>query len=179
MSVNDGTKEYFEKLKLAEEFCNGDVEKAKKMLNGEFRDIIIIKGRFEDDGESIYGFFYSFLSAVSYMPILNDIKITDYTSVMTNKPFNEWKLFLERFERPDLQRDIDPGDMARMNYRMKLSLDITTAVSIIQWVESNSITEITERFSEILTEIMEKPIKVDLDFEKTTSLILHELKMIR
>ena len=99
MTIDDTTKEYFEKLKLAEKFTRGDIEKARQMLRGEFQDVIVIKGRFKDEDEKIFGLFQIFFSIIKYYLIECRCIVSDYASVYNNKPFDNWKIFLSKLER--------------------------------------------------------------------------------
>jgi hypothetical protein len=65
MAGIEEAKEYFKRLKQAETHCGGDVELAKKLLAGDYRDAIVFKGRFKDMDDEIYGLFIVIVSRYS------------------------------------------------------------------------------------------------------------------
>ncbi len=173
--INDGTKEYFEKLKIAEQFCKGNIEKAKKMLSGDFKDIIILKGRFSDEDEEYYGFFMTFFSTVFYTIRYNFFVIANYTVALHNPPFDNWQTFYSKMIKTTLAEDYDKLRDEEYNKRFIESLNREELISIIQWVETNDITGMTNLFCKITADVLNvRKAEVDIDFEKTTSLILYE-----
>ena len=45
MDPTDGARDYFNKLKIVEKYCSGDIETAKKIMKGEYADIVVMAVR--------------------------------------------------------------------------------------------------------------------------------------
>lgn len=60
-AVNEFEQEK-KKIELALEMTGGDLEKAKKLVSGEIKDIAVLKGRFLEDDVSLFGAFIVFLN---------------------------------------------------------------------------------------------------------------------
>ena len=99
--TKDGTNEYFDKLKLAEDFCKGDMDQAKKLLSGELQDIIVVKARFKREDDSYYGLFMLFIDK-STLKIVKSFSIaTNIASVFLIKPFVTWKEFALKMQKEE------------------------------------------------------------------------------
>ena len=172
---NEKPRDFFKFFNLAEEFCNGDKEKAKKLLNGQFHDIITIKGRFDSDDDEIYGFFLIFISRIFYSVVLNYTVFTNYTNALMNKPINEWKSFYNKLSKEMQDKDHDLAKDKELNQLIRKIINMKTTIGIIEDIENNSIQTITNKFKEIFSSALQKDgIDVDLDYEDITSLDLHD-----
>ncbi len=169
-----GTPGFFKKIAMAEKFCNGNMEKAKRLVSGDFNDILIIKGRFNDAGESFYGFFQSFYSKIFYSLTINHVALTNYTVASQNKPINDWYSFYTRIDKVMKEADYDRKKGIELNSKMKEIFDIKTVIGIIEFASINDITSLTNSFTDYVSRVMGTPVEVDLDYEDTNSLMLNE-----
>ncbi len=175
MGKNDGSLAFFKKLQMAEKYCNGNTETAKKLLSGEFDDIIIIKGRFSDEGEEVFGLFLLFISRVYYRVIVSFFIFTNYTFALQSKPVYDWKTFLNKIEKEMQNPEFGMKLNDRGNTRLKELLTIKEILPMIEWIDNNKFQEITGRFEMLLEKAIKKEkIEVDLDFESTTSFVLYD-----
>lgn len=173
--TDNKSKYFFENFNLAEAFCNGDKEKAKKLLNGQFHDIIVIKGRFDSDDEEIYGFFLIFISRIFYSVVLNYTVFTNYTNALMNKPINDWKSFYNKISKVMQEEEHDLIKDKELNQVIRKIISMKTAIGIIEDINNNSIQTITNKFKEIFSKALLKDgIDVDLDYEDTSSLDLNK-----
>lgn len=180
MGKNKGSLVFLKKLQMAEKFCNGNTEKAKKILNGEFNDIIIIKGRFCDKNEEVFGLFLLFISRIFYRVTANFFIFTNYTVALQCKPILDWKTFLNKIEKETQNPEFDMKYNKNANNRLKEVLTIKEILPLLEWIESNKFQEITEKFETLLEKTIGKEkIEVDLDFENTTSFVLYDKGMIK
>ena len=168
-------KDFFKNFNLAEAFCNGDKEKAKKLLNGQFHDIIVIKGRFDSDDDEIYGFFLIFISRIFYSVVLNYTVFTNYTNALMNKPINDWKSFYNKISKVMQEKDRDLIKDKDLNQIIRKIISMKAVIGIIEDIDNNSIQTITNKFKEIFSNALLKDgIDVDLDYEDITSLDLND-----
>ncbi len=175
MGKNDGSLVFLKKLQMAEKFCNGNTEKAKKLLNGEFDDILIIKGRLSDEEEEVFGLFLLFISRVFYRVVVNFFILTNYTVALQCKPALDWKTFLNRIEKETQNPEFDLKLNQKVNDRLKELLTIKEIFPLLEWMENNKIREIKEKFELLLEKAVRKQkIEVDLEFEDTTSFVLYD-----
>jgi len=171
----DGAKEYFKRLKLAEKFCNGDSEIAKQMLNGDFHDMIAVKARFKNHDGEYYGQLLLFINRLTNSITRNYSIISQYASIYQNKPLNHWEIFLDNLEREIEHAEFDEDKTNQINNGIKRFMEITGIKSLIKWIDENDIIEITEKFKEIIDQILDvDDIDIMVDFEGTTSIQLHD-----
>jgi hypothetical protein len=180
MVRNDGAREYFEKLKIVEKFCSGDIETAKRILKGEFADIIVIKGRFKDGEEENFGLFMVFISRISRSVVTCRSVVSHTASVFHNKPFDNWKLFFSKLEKELSEADIEVEKTKTLGNVLDRLSELKFYGSIFEWVEHNDIMNLTDKFQRIVNNVIgTEDSHVVLDYENITSLVLFEEKGIR
>ncbi|MBN2079103.1 MAG: hypothetical protein JW838_09050 [Spirochaetes bacterium] len=180
MNRDDGAREYFEKLKIIERFCSGDIETAKRILKGEFADVIAIKGRFRDGSEEQFGLFIVFISRITRSVVAARTVISGTASVFHHKPFDSWKEFFAKLERELNEADVFTDAMATMEQVLMRLSELKFFIQIFEWVENNDIMNLTERFQKIVNNVLKiEDSHVVVDFENTTSLVLYEEKGIK
>lgn len=180
MNRDDGARQYFEKLKIVEKFCSGDIETAKKILKGEYTDIIVLKGRFKDGTEDVFGLFIVIVSRISHSVVMAKSVISHTASVFHHKPFDSWKAFFAKLEKEISEADIDTDKMQTLNGVLERLAELKFFASIPEWVDSNDIMNLTEKFQKILNNVLEiEDSRVVLDFENITSLVLYEERGIK
>ena len=180
MEELDSARIYFKKLKLAEELCNGDTVTAKRILQGEFQDVQIIKGRFKDAESTRYGLFLVILNKQTAGITGNYSIIAEYASVYQTKPLTPWKAFLDAIEREKGEIEYDEEISSQFNNALKRFLEIKKIEQVINWVETNAIVELTDTFTEICNDVFQvDDIKVVIDFEAATSVDVFESLGVR
>jgi len=180
MNRNDGAREYFEKLKIVEKFCSGDTETAKKILKGEFTDIIVLKGRFKDGDEENFGLFLVFISRISRAVVASRSVISHTASVFHHKPFDKWKIFLSKLEKEISEAEVDNGKMQMLDGVLERLSELKFFNNIYEWVDTNDIMNLTDKFQRIVNNVLDiEDSHVVLDFENITSLMLYEEKGIK
>jgi hypothetical protein len=180
MVHNDGAKTYFDKLKIVEKFCSGDIETAKKVLKGEYTDIVIIKGRFKDDTEDYFGLFLVFISRISKMVIHSYSVISHTASVYHNKPFENWKVFFTRVEKEINEAQIDRDRTEVLNGVLSRLHELKLFENIFDWISHNDIMNLTDKFQKIVNNVLKiEDSHVVLDFENITSIVLYEERGIK
>ena len=180
MASEDNAREYFNKLKIAERFCGGNIETAKKVLKGEFTDIIALKGRFKDEEEEFFGLLLVFVSRITRKVIDSRSVISHTASVFHHKPFDNWKIFFNKLEKELSEAEVDRERIEVLNGVLSRLHELKVFDNFFEWVSNNDIMNLTDRFQKILNNVL----KVDdchavLDFENLTSIVLYEEKGIK
>ncbi len=180
MNRDDGARQYFEKLKIVEKFCAGDTETAKKILKGEFTDIVVLKGRFKDDDDENFGLFIVMISRISHAVVMAKSVVSHTASVFHHKPFDAWKAFFAKLEKEISEAEIDTEKMQTINGVLERLGELRFFQSIFEWVDTNDIMNLTDKFQKIINNVLDtEDCRVVLDFENITSLILYEERGIR
>lgn len=180
MATEDGARKFFEKLKIVETFCGGDVETAKKILKGEYTDIIAIKGRFKDKDDQHLGLFLVFVSKITRKVVNARSVISSSTSVFHHKPFDNWKVFYGKLEKELAEAEIDAEKTATLDGVLSRLHELKFFPEIFGWVERNDIMNLTDRFQLVVRNVLGvEDIHVVLDFENISSLLLYEEKGIK
>jgi hypothetical protein len=180
MNREDGARQYFEKLKIVEKFCAGDTNIAKKILKGEYTDIIALKGRFKGAEDEFFGLFLVFISRMTRHVVFAQSVISRTASVFHNKPFDNWKTFFAKIEKEIHEAEVDAERMGLLDGVLMRLGDLKFYPSIFEWVETNDIMNLTDRFQKVVNNVLKiDDCRVVLDFENTTSLILYEEKGIK
>ena len=175
MSDTSGAKEYFEKLKIAEKFCDGDTVLAKKLLTGEYQDTGIIKARFNDADKDIFGLIIVFINRITFSLLSHLCLVTPSMSVNLVKPFDEWYSFYSRMIKEKESGVFDAERTILLRDALREKLDKRQVNSLFNMIEDNEIQLLTEIFTVITSEALSIPeISLVLDYEYTTSMILNE-----
>ncbi len=175
MSDTSGAKEYFEKLKIAEKFCDGDTVLAKKLLTGEYQDTGIIKARFNDPDKDIFGLIIVFINRITFSLLSHLCIVTPSMSVNLVKPFDEWYSFYSRMIKEKESGVFDTERTNLLRDALRDKLDKRQINSLFNMIEDNEIQLLTEIFTTITSEALSVPeINLVLDYEYTTSMILNE-----
>jgi len=175
MKEIDGAKEYFKKLRLAEKFCDGDTELAKKLLTGEYKDIIVVKGRFKEQEDALYGLFIVIINKYFNSVIATYGIASHLASIYQHKPLEQWDAFYSGLAKELEVAEFDPGISSKITNGLRRFIEIHGTSDVIAWVEKNRIAEITEQFQHYLSEISDyADIQVMIDFEQTTSMKIYD-----
>ncbi len=170
-----GTQEYFKKLKVATDFCNGNVELAKKMLSGEYKDNLAIKGRFRDEEVKCYGLFLIIINEVLNARLFDDNVIAAYASLWETKPFIEWKFLYSKLEKEADYDNYEMDKTKRLSAVVKKSITPRTVKQIFTLVKRNDILTLTEIFNKLVSRTFNfSNVEVTVDFERVSSIDLEE-----
>jgi hypothetical protein len=180
MNRDDGARQFFEKLRIVEKFCGGDTAIAKKIIKGEYTDIIALKGRFKGGEDEFFGLFLVFISRMTQHVIFAQSVISRTASVFHHKPFDTWKSFNAKLEKEINEAEIDTERMGLLDGVLTRLAELKFFPSIFEWVETNDIMNLTDRFQKVVNNVLKTDdCRVVLDFENTTSIVIYEEKGIK
>lgn len=165
-SLNDKTK----LINSALRFTNGDVEKAKQMLSGQFNDAVAVKGKFSI-GEEIFGVFLIFCNN-QFNTIMNANTLLSASKSLNDKirVNDNWKSFYVNFKN---YVNIDKSEKSLLDSYEFTNHLIESLAGYDTYTDINA--HNIEVVTEIMTEIIYKynnlgPITCQVDFEDTNSL---------
>jgi hypothetical protein len=168
------SKEYFDKFKIVERFCGGDVDMAKSILKGELNDVIVFKGRFKNGDETLFGLFMVLVHETSSSVIDAYSVVSGSSSVFRHKPYDDWRTFISRIKK----EGSDMGEDERTNnftVLLKRIHELKLFSTFFEGVRKNDIAGITENFKKIVGKFLsDDSVSIVIDFEESTTLILHE-----
>jgi hypothetical protein len=171
----DESRVFFEKLKMIEQFCGGDASLARKIIKGEMNDIVVIKGRFKDDDETIYGLFLLFVSDILKTIISGEAVVSPSASVYRHKPYESWRSFKQSVIKEGKEAEIDEAKTNKLTAVMNRIDELRLFPDVFNWVRTNDIQSLTQKFERIVNKSLGmETFKVILDFESTNSLIIHQ-----
>ncbi len=163
-----------EKTKLinsALKYTNGDVEKARMMVAGQFNDDVVLKGKFSIEQTGIYGIFIIFVNVVNRYVLNVNSLISNRKSLFDKARVNDnWKSFYVDFK--DFVNN--EGDSAISSYDFTNHLiDSLDGYDVFDEIKDKNIESLTGVLREIISKFkgMEK-IQCQLNLEETNSLYL-------
>ncbi len=179
MKEKDGARVYFDKLKMAETFCDGDVEMARKILKGEVNDVIVLKGRFKDEDDEVYGLFMTFLGKLNKRVVVSYAVVSGVASLYLHKPFTDWKMFYDKLQKeltnPDVDKELSETFVGVLQKLEQLNF----FPSIFDWVEENDIQNMTDKFRVVTSKVINKNVNLVIDYEYITSITLYDMLNVR
>jgi len=175
MHKPDDLKEYFKKLKMIEDFVDGDVDIAKMILDGVIKDITVIKGRFKNRDDSYFGLFAIYINKLQFKVLKTSKIISELPSIYRYKP-NEPSFEFQRI----IDKELAEGshDKEKTQFFSNVIDRFVTSKNIeniINWIDGNLITDITNFFADLIADMLslEAPI-VLIDFENISSVQFFE-----
>ncbi len=112
-SLSDQTK----KLNIAQHYTHGDMEKAKQMIAGNYRDLYVIKVRFSSS--TLYGAFIVFFNHIYKHVAGVQIIVSPSYAVLNLDPSNEWQIYdreiNELFEKGEHDQVLVRGFKDKLN----------------------------------------------------------------
>ena len=175
MSEFDRAKEYFKKLKIIEEFVDGNTEVAKKILDGTIKDIIVIKGRFKNSDDTRFGLFMIYINKL-HLNVLKTVNvISELPSLYRYKPLVGVFDF-QRIIDSELKLDSHCEDKTQFfSNVMERFLSSKNIEDIIAWIEGNLIIEITNFFTQVIEDMLSlEGLSLLIDFENISSVQFFE-----
>ncbi len=175
MTDIDKAKEYFRKLKVLEKHCDGNTRMAKMILDGDLKDVVVLKGRFKDIDDETYGLITVFINKILPEITHTEAVVSHLASIYQRKPLEYWLDFYKSIIREKQEAEYNEGTTTQLSNALKRFVEIKGLPKILEWIEKNQIKELTDLFREIIHSIL----SIDdstllIDFELTSSIELYE-----
>jgi hypothetical protein len=174
MSETPVTKDAFsEKTKLmnlALKYTNGDMERAKLMVSGQYNDVKIIKGKFDVKESNIYGLFLIFINIPNKYIMHIDSFIQSRENVVSKASiFDSWKAFLADITNfGKTEDDIIPSYEFANNIAYSLENP-----DIYSEIENDNLEHLTKLFTDIINKFYQNAYaNCKLSIDNTNSLTM-------
>ncbi len=111
-------KDQENKFNLALELANGDLEKAKKLISGEIKDIAVLKGNFIEKSLKMYGLY------IFYVDLNNRLVDRIFTAIAFNplyenvSPYMNW----QDFEKKLIELEWNGNNMSSQSRELKSNI---------------------------------------------------------
>ena len=163
-------KEYFKKLKVIEDFVDGNTKIAKMILDGTIKDIIVIKGRFKDKEDTCFGLFAIYINKLNLEILKTSNIIAEFPSLYRYKPLVSPFEFQYMIDKELKNNTYNQEKTTLFSNILKRFISGKSIEDLIVWIESNKIVEITDFFVNTIMDMLalEEP-TVLVDFESVSS----------
>jgi len=136
------------KIEIALEIAGGNLEKAKKLVSGEIKDIAVVKCRFFEDDVKLFGGFIIFINIESKLIERCFAIITFDTGLLKTTPYGKWS----EFENNIIDLQWKGKHLATQSQELKSNLEasfafeyMNTFVELLQVNNEKKITEILRK----------------------------------
>ncbi len=170
MSDNaNGQRSFKAKLDIALKYANNDEELAKKIVSGTYQDVTVVKSRFKDKDETLFGLFIIYLSN-EFNSLIGAITLAGSSAAIYNhKPFEPWITFEETILR-DIEAEPDSIKSDTMLSQFESQFDSNISNNIIQMVKNDQYGELNNFFQQLISDTLTiDGISIQLETERITS----------
>ncbi|MCL1864984.1 MAG: hypothetical protein FWF73_04155 [Spirochaetes bacterium] len=175
-SAASNLSEQTKRLQIALYYTSGDDEKAKKMINGTYLDLFLIKAKFSSS--SVYGAFIIFLNIPNlrveniYSIISRSFEIADIKTTQT------WRNFEDRLVDTAKKGDFDEVMTAKVNEALAKSLNMQEIDQFSQLIDQDNGIAVSHNFQKFFSDVTGyQNVTFSVDYEKISSLSM-ELQSI-
>ncbi len=161
--------EQTKKLQIALYYTFGDDDKAKKMVNGTYLDLYVIKGKFSSS--SLYGAFIVFLNttylrvASSYAMISKSFDVSDI------KSNQDWRNFEKQLVEMSKKSGYDESMTSKIKDSMNKALTIQEITKFSKLIEQDDGIAVNHYFQKFISDVMGfQNVELSVDYEKISSI---------
>ena len=169
----DSLGEKTKNINIALKYTNGDMEKARKMVNGQLNDVVIAKGRFSVANHT-YGIFLFFYNKENrYIMNINSL-LTKTKALHEKVSINDnWKFFYGKFKDfINLESPPENNSVSSYDFTRHL-IDSLKGYEIFDYIAESNVELSTDALTEIISKLFNRDeVHCRLDFEQTSSLAL-------
>lgn len=154
------------KIEVALEITGGDLEKAKKLVSGEIKDIAVVKCRFFEDDVKLFGGFILFINLESKLIERCFAIITFDTGLLKSTPYGKWT----EFENNIIDLQWKGKHLATQSQELKSNLEAGLAFeymnTFIELLHLNNEKKITDILRKIVTQTLNlETIRIEVGIE--------------
>jgi len=158
-------------IEMAARFTNGDVEKAKSMVNGQYNDIIVIKGKFKIITKGYSAIFFAYFNIYDEFIANIDSVIFPNDKFESIRIFDDWKMLNSDFIKLKNSNEefLDSTDFIDYLLNSFITYDVFPDV------QTKNLDSLTSTVKEILGKFYSvsfKELQCQLDLNETNSLEL-------
>lgn len=172
--------EQAKKLQIALYYTYNDQDKAKKMLNDAYKDLIVLKGRFLS--ASVYGAFIIFVNT-AYLKVMNSFALVSRSFELADlKTAIDWRNFEKQLDSVLKKGGFDEVFTSQVKENISRGLTIPELTKLLRLIEANDAIAVNHSFQKFLSDVTGfQNIELSLDYETISSLAmeLHSLTGIK
>ncbi len=162
-SLNEKTR----LIEMSLKYVEGDMEKAKAMVGGQYLDNVAVKGKFflQHSGKS--GMFFAFFNVYDeYISHVDAVLVQNDSIYDKVRIFDDWKSLFA-----DMNAFKQGSDNIEMNNLPDLLIDLMVEKDVFPYVQNGDLEELTKNVLLILRQILDEDlINCQLEIEPTSSL---------
>lgn len=168
MAENVG-KEIKKKIDAALNYTNGNLEVAKKIVAGQYQDLIALKARFKDDSDNFFGLYVLYFSKEIHELVGIQTCVSTSPSIYNHKPFEPWASY-ENTIAKELNLEHDKNRTDKLYNLLMDNLNNEQVVQIVHFVNGSNFQGLDEIFQGFLKAALESDsITNQIEVEKTNS----------
>ncbi|SRR6056297_3584 len=165
----DSLNEQTRLINIALKYTNGDMDKARSMVSGQYNDVAVIKGRLAMEPIETYGIFFIFLNqAGRYLMNVNAL-LSELSSIYEKAPiFNNWKNFYRDFGKMVQQQGESSIGSYEFTNHFASSLE---GYNIFEDIEEDNLEDASEIIREIIAKYFNNnSVQIQIAIDRTSSL---------
>ncbi|MBN2039268.1 MAG: hypothetical protein JW864_04465 [Spirochaetes bacterium] len=170
-SPNDTFSEKSRLLDIALKYTNGDIERAKLMVSNQYNDVKIIKGKFDNEKERIFGIFLVFVNIPNtYIMNIAALILPSENVIAKASIFDSWKAFyadLAEFTKNEADNALPSYDFNKHVSESLQNYDIFSSL------EGENLENLTEIITDIICKfygLARLNCKINIDSSSSLSL---------
>lgn len=168
-SAASNLSEQTKKYQIALHYTLGDEEKAKKILNGTYQDLIVVKGKFSSS--SLYGAFIIFLNP-SYLRIISFYAVVsrsfDISDIKTNQ---DWRNFEKMIVEVSKKTGFDEAMTSKLKDTAIKALTIQEVTQFTRLIEQDDGIAVNHSFQKFISDITGyQNVELSVDYERINSI---------
>jgi len=170
-SAASNLSEQTKKLQIALHYTLGDEDKAKKMVNGSYLDLFIIKGKFSSS--SVYGGFLVFLNIAHLRIVSSYVLVSRSFEVSDIKTSQDWRNFERQLVEISKQNGYDEAMTSKMKDGVAKALTIQEVTKFARLIEQDDGIATNHSFQKLITDVTGfQNVKLSVDYEKSSSITM-------
>jgi len=168
-SAANSLSEQTKKLQIALYYTFGDEDKAKKMLNGSYLDLYVIKGKFASS--SVYGAFIVFMNT-AYLRVVNSYSMLSRSFEVSDvKTTLDWRTFEKQLVEISRKNGFDEALTAKMKDSMGKALTIQEITKFAKLIEQDDGIAVNHNFQKFISDVTGfQNVELSVDYEKISSI---------
>ena len=170
-SAANSLSEQTKKLQIALHYTFGDDDKAKKMVNGSYLDLYVIKGKFSSS--SVYGAFIVFLNTAMIRVVSSFSMISRSFEISDVKTNQDWRTFEKQMVEISQKTGYDEGMTSKMMDSMGKALTIQEITKFAKLIEQDDGIAVNHNFQKFIQDVTGfQNVELSVDYEKTSSIVM-------
>ena len=170
-SAASNLSEQTKRLQIALYYTFGDEDKAKKMINGSYLDLYLIKAKFSSS--SVYGALIIFLNIPNLRVVHVYSIISRSFEVAEIKTTQEWRNFESRLVDINRKGDLDADLTANVNETLSKSLNVQEITQLLQLIDQDNGAALNHNLQKFFADVTGfQNVAFSVDYEKLSSLTM-------